>query len=48
MTLRVYRSTSFLSRSVLQAELVAEIDRWPEDAAAFARLRWRHHRRSTY
>ena len=38
MTLRVYRSTGFLSRSVLRAELVAEIeiDQWPEDKAAFA------------
>lgn len=38
MMLRVYRSTGFLSRSVLRAELVAEIetDEWPEDEAAFA------------
>ena len=38
MTLRVYRSTGFVSRSVLRAELVAEIetDQWPEDEAAFA------------
>jgi len=38
MTLRVYRSTGFLSRSVLRAELVAEVevDEWPEDEAAFA------------
>ena len=38
MTLRIYRSTSFLSRSVLRAELVAEVetDQWPEDEAAFA------------
>ncbi len=38
MTLRVYRTTDFLSRSVLRAELVAEIeaDEWPEDEAAFA------------
>ena len=38
MTLRVYRSTGFLSRSVLRAELVAEVetDQWPEDEAAFA------------
>ena len=38
MTLRIYRCTGFLSRSVLQAELVAEIetDRRPEDEAAFA------------
>jgi hypothetical protein len=38
MTLRVYRSTGFLSRSVLRAELVAEVetDELPEDEAAFA------------
>jgi hypothetical protein len=38
VTLRIYRSTSFLSRSVLRAELVAEVetDQWPEDEAAFA------------
>ena len=38
MTLLVYRCTSFLSRSVLRAELVAEVetDEWPEDEAAFA------------
>lgn len=38
MTLRIYRSTDFLSRSILRAELVAEIetDQWPEDEAAFA------------
>jgi hypothetical protein len=38
MTLRVYRSTAFVSGSVLRAELVAvvEVDQWPEDAAAFA------------
>ena len=38
MTLRVYRSIGFLSRSVLQAELVAEVetDQWPEDEVAFA------------
>ena len=38
MTLRIYRSTGFLSRSVLRAELVAEVetDRWPEDEAVFA------------
>ena len=38
MTLRVYRSTGFLSRSVLRAELVAEVevDQRPEDEAAFA------------
>ena len=38
MTLRIYRSTDFLSRSILRAELVAEVetDQWPEDEAAFA------------
>jgi len=38
VTLRIYRSTGFVSRSVLRAELVAEIetDQWPEDEAAFA------------
>ena len=38
MTLRIYRSTGFLSRSVLRAELIAEVetDQWPEDEAAFA------------
>ena len=38
MTLRIYRSTGFLSRSVVQAELVAEVetDQWPEDETAFA------------
>ncbi len=38
MTLRIYRCTGFLSRSVLEAELVAEIetDQRPEDEAAFA------------
>jgi hypothetical protein len=38
MTLCIYRSTGFLSRSVLRAELVAEVetDQWPEDEAAFA------------
>jgi hypothetical protein len=38
MTLRVYRCVSFLTRSVLRAELVAEVetDHWPEDEAAFA------------
>ena len=38
MTLRIYRSTGFRSRSVLRAELVAEVetDQWPEDEAAFA------------
>ena len=38
MTLRIHRSTGFLSRSVLRAEWVAEVetDHWPEDEAAFA------------
>ena len=38
MTLRIYRSTGFLSRSIVQAALVAEVetDQWPEDEAAFA------------
>jgi len=38
MTIRVYRSAGFLSRSVLRAELVAEVevDQRPEDEAAFA------------
>lgn len=38
MTLRIYRTTGFLSRSVVRAELVAEVetDQWPEDEAAFA------------
>ena len=38
MTLRIYRSTEFVSRSILRAELVAEveIDQWPEDEATFA------------
>ena len=38
MRLRIYRSTGFLSRSVLRAELVAEIetDERPEDETAFA------------
>ena len=38
MTLRIYRSTGFLSRSIVQATLVAEVetDQWPEDEAAFA------------
>ena len=38
MTLRIYRSAGFLSRSVLRAELVTEIemDQRPEDEAAFA------------
>ena len=38
MTLRVYRSSGFLSRSVLWAELVGEVegDQPPEDEAALA------------
>ncbi len=38
MTLRIYRSVGFFTRSVLQAKLVAEAetDEWPEDEAAFA------------
>jgi hypothetical protein len=38
MTLRIYRSTGLLSRSIVRAELVAEVetDQWPEDEAAFA------------
>jgi hypothetical protein len=38
VTLHIYRSTGFLSRSIVQAELVAEVetDQWPEDEAAFA------------
>ena len=38
MTLRIYRSAGFVSRSVLRAELVAEVevDEQPEDEAAFA------------
>jgi hypothetical protein len=38
MRLRIYRSTDFLSRSVVRAKLVAEVeaDQWPEDEAAFA------------
>ena len=38
MTIRVYRSAGFLSRSVLRAELVAEVeaDQPPEDEASFA------------
>ena len=38
MMLRIYRSAGFASRSVLRAELVAEVevDQWPEDEAAFA------------
>ncbi len=38
MTIRVYRSGGFVSRSVLRAELVAEVevDQRPEDETAFA------------
>jgi len=37
MTLQVYRTTSFLSRSVLHAEFVTEIEGdYPEDDLAFA------------
>jgi len=38
MTVRVYRCAGFVSRSVLRAELVAEVeaDHRPEDEAAFA------------
>ena len=38
MTLRIYRSTGFVSRSVLRAELVAEVevDQPPDDETAFA------------
>jgi len=38
VTLRIYRSTDFLSRSVVRAMLVAEVetDQLPEDEAAFA------------
>jgi hypothetical protein len=38
MTLRIYRSAGLVSRSVLRAELVAEVevDQWPNDEAAFA------------
>jgi hypothetical protein len=38
VTLRIYRSTGFVSRSVLRADLVAEVevDQRPEDEAAFA------------
>ena len=38
MTVRVYRCAGFVSRSVLRAELVAEVeaDQPPEDEAAFA------------
>ncbi len=37
MILRIYRSTGHYSRSVLRAELVAEVevDQRPEDEAAF-------------
>jgi len=38
VTLRIYRSSGFFSRSIVRAELVAEVetDQWPEDEAAFA------------
>jgi len=38
MTLQIYRSAGFLSRSVLRAELVAQVetDKQPEDETAFA------------
>ena len=38
MTLRVYRSAGFLSRSIVRATLVAEVeaDQRPEDETAFA------------
>jgi len=37
MTLQVYRTTGFLSRSVLHAELVTEVEGdYPEDALALA------------
>jgi len=38
MILRIYRCTGLVSRSVLRAELVAEVevDRRPDDEAAFA------------
>jgi len=38
MILRIYRSAGFLSRSMLRATLVAEVetDEWPDDEAAFA------------
>ncbi len=38
MTLRIYRSAGLLSRSIVQAKLVAEVEanRRPEDEAAFA------------
>jgi len=38
MTLRIYRSAGFLSRSIIGATLVAEVetDQWPNDEAAFA------------
>jgi hypothetical protein len=38
MTIRIYRSTGFYTRSVLSAQLVAEIetDALPEDDQAFA------------
>jgi hypothetical protein len=38
MILRVYRTAGFLSRSIVRAELVAEVeaDQPPEDEVAFA------------
>lgn len=38
MTLRIYRSAGFLSRSIIRATLVAEVetDQWPDDEAALA------------
>jgi hypothetical protein len=38
VTLRIYRSTGFLSRSIIRATLVAEVEteQWPDDEAAFA------------
>ena len=38
MRFRVYRSAAFLTRSIVQAKLVAEVesDQYPEDEAAVA------------
>ena len=38
MRIRVYCSTGLVTRSIVRAKLVAEveIDRWPADEAAFA------------
>ena len=38
MMLLVYRSAGLFSRSIVRAELVAEVEtnEWPEDEAAFA------------